>query len=53
MACMTHLCCECGIEWFDNLARGTCPECGGSASHSFDEEPDDREEEEEEEECED
>lgn len=40
MACMTHCCIECHHEWFDNYARGYCPECSGDAMHFSDELPD-------------
>lgn len=41
MACMTHLCCSCDYEWFDNNAKAKCPKCGSSSvNHSFDEQGD-------------
>ena len=45
MACMIHICNDCEHDWFDNIPRGSCPECGSSdVIHIFDEAPDDEEE---------
>jgi len=30
MACMTHICRDCGHEWFDNYADAICCEKCGS-----------------------
>lgn len=39
MACMEHVCAECGHAWFDNRAHvlGGCPHCGGRVISTFDE----------------
>jgi len=41
MACMTHYCCECSHEWFDNSAKGGfCPKCNSDrVRDTFDETP--------------
>lgn len=43
MACMEHICSECGQVWFDNQVRPPCPMCGNSLcnAHIFDEDPED------------
>ncbi len=39
MACMFHVCQECGHEWENNLRSGECPECKSLlVQHTFDEE---------------
>jgi len=42
MACMTHICGDCGNMWFDNQFANTCPDCQEhNVSNLFDEEPED------------
>lgn len=52
MACMTHYCGECEVEYFNNLASMHCPTCGEKCTSWFDEWPEgpDLDEEEEEDE---
>lgn len=39
MACMAHVCKECGWEEEDNEpGPKKCPKCGGKVNHFFDEE---------------
>ncbi len=35
MACMEHVCEDCGAAWFDNKASGGCPKCGSLDVGSF------------------
>lgn len=39
MACMEHVCEECGYTYFDNTRYGCCPKCGGDTRDYCDEEP--------------
>ena len=40
MACMEHVCRDCGWVWFDNQPHPLCTKCGGcQVAHHFDEEP--------------
>jgi hypothetical protein len=37
MACLDHVCLECGFAWMDNHRASWCPKCMGMVSNDFDE----------------
>lgn len=40
MACMEHVCRDCGHRWFDNCTHCICSECGSTnIANYFDEDP--------------
>lgn len=37
MACLDHVCLECGYAWMDNHRAAWCPKCCGRVTNDFDE----------------
>jgi len=38
MACMEHVCDDCGSVWIDNQTNGSCPKCKSTnVGHYYDE----------------
>ena len=41
MACLEHVCRDCGHEWFDNSMSRVCPACGSTDTARYFDEVDD------------